>query len=84
MSVILPTECPPKCRIARIPGGGALNEVIGRPPPPQVPSPYPFIPFLTEKVSLSYTFHSKMYPFHIPMERLLLKFSLEETLKILG
>ena len=29
--------------------------------------PLPFyIPFLTGKVTLSYTFHSKWYPFHIP------------------
>ena len=29
--------------------------------------PLPFyMPFLTEKVPLSYTFHRKFYPFHIP------------------
>ena len=38
--------------------------------------PLPFyIPFLTEKVPLSYTFHRKWYPFDIPTEQLLLNFS---------
>ena len=47
--------------------------------------PLPFyIPFLIEKVPLLYTFHRKLYPFLIPKERLLLNFSLEKSLKILG
>ena len=40
-----------------------------------------YIPILTENVPLSYTFHRKLYPFHIPTERL--NFSLEKPLKIL-
>ena len=36
-----------------------------------------------QKVPLSYAFHRKLYPFHIPKERFLLNFSLEKALKIL-
>ena len=43
--------------------------------------PLPFyLPFWIEKVRLSYTFQRKLYPFHVPTERLL-KFSLENPLK---
>ena len=55
-------------------GRGALNKVL-----------YGlfYIPFLIEKVRipLSYTFHRKRYPFHIPTERLLLNFHLRNPLK---
>ena len=39
-------------------GGGTLNKVLYGEAPSQGPSPYPqfFIPFLKEKVPLSYTF----------------------------
>ena len=36
------------------------------------------------KGTLSYTFHRKLYSFHIPTERLLTKFPLEKSLKMLG
>ena len=46
--------------------------------------PLPFyISILTEKVPLSDTFHRKLYPFHVPTERLLLNFSYENLLKYL-
>ena len=39
--------------------------------------PLPFyIPFLTERVTLSYTFNRKWYPFHIPMVETLHPFSI--------
>ena len=62
-------------------GGGALNKVLCVEAPPRGPKPLPFyIPFLIEKVSLSYTFRRKFYPFHIPTERVLLNFSFEKAL----
>ena len=65
-------------------GVGALNKVLYGEAPPQGPNPYHFINhFLIEKVPLSYTFHRKWYPFHIPTELLLLNFSSEEPLKYL-
>ena len=37
------------------------------PPPPPRSKPLPcYIPFLTEKVTLPYTFHRECYPFHKP------------------
>ena len=40
--------------------------------------PLPFyVPFLREKVPLSYTFRRKFYPFHIPTERDFLTFHLK-------
>ena len=42
------------------------------------------ITVLIETVPLSFTFHRKLYPFHVPTERLLLKVSPEKPLKILG
>ena len=44
--------------------------------------PLPFyIQYLVEKVPLSYTFHRKWNPFHIPTERLLPNFLLQKPLK---
>ena len=40
------------------------------------PLPFENIPFLTEKVTLSYTFHRKWYPFHIPTEETLHLFTI--------
>ena len=57
-------------------GGGAI---------PGGSKPLPFYtPFLVEKVPLSYTLHRKLYPFHIPTERLLLNFSLEKRVEVPG
>ena len=50
--------------------------------PTSKPSPF-YKPFLLEKVPLSYTFHRKLHPFHIPTERLLRNFSLEKPVKYL-
>ena len=64
-------------------GGRVLNSFIrGGSAPRSKPLPF-YIPFLTEKVPLSYTFHRKWHPFHIPAERLLLNFSLRQPVKIL-
>ena len=52
----------------------------GRSAPGSKPLPF-YIPFLIEKVPISYTFHTKLYPFHVPTERLLLNFSLKTPLK---
>ena len=61
-------------------GGGALDKVLYRAAPPQ--GPYPFIyHFLIEKVPLSYAFHTKLYPFHLPTKRLLPNFSLDKPLR---
>ena len=69
-------------------GGGAeegTRQSFIREAPPRGPNPYPFIyHFFIEKVPLSYTFHRKLYPFHIPTKRLLPNFSLEKPLEILG
>ena len=57
-----------------LPPGAGRGETLGtrllyREALPWGPNPYPFIYyFLTEKVPLSYTFHRKLYPFHIPTE----------------
>ena len=65
-------------------GGGTQQSFIrGGSARRSKPSPF-YIPFLIEKVPLSYTFHGKWYPFHIPTEQLLLNFSPEKPLKILG
>ena len=42
-----------------------------------------YIPFLREKVPLSYTFRRKFYPFLIPAVRVLLNFSFDKAFKIL-
>ena len=61
-------------------GGGALNKVLFREALPQGPNPYPFMyHFWWKSVYLLY----KLYPFHIPTERLLLNFSIEKQLKYL-
>ena len=65
-------------------GGGTQQSFIrGGPAPRSKPLPF-HIPFFIEKVPLSYTFHRKWYPFQIPTEQLLLNFSPEKPLKILG
>ena len=65
-------------------GGGTQHRFVrGGSAPSSKSLPF-YMPFLTEKVPLSYTFHRKLYPFHIPMERLSLNFSLKKPLKILG
>ena len=59
-------------------GGGvrrALNKVLGFAPRSK-PLPF-YTPFLIEKVPVSYTFHRKLHPFHIPTEWVILPFSLE-------
>ena len=45
-------------------GGGELNKVLYGEAPSQGPTPYPqfYIPFLKEKVPLSYTFFWEMVP----------------------
>ena len=59
---------------------GLLNKVLYGKAPPRGPNLYPFyIPFLIEKVPLSYTFHRKLYPSSMPTERILQTFSLEKT-----
>ena len=50
---------------------------------PEVQTLTIYIPFLREKVPLSYTFRRKFYPFLIPAMRVLLNFSFEKALKIL-
>ena len=68
------------------PGGTqqSFNSFIrGGSAPRSKPLPF-YIPFLIEKVPLSYTFHRKLYPFSIPTERLLLNFSLQKPLKYLA
>ena len=67
-------------RLAR--EGTRQSFIRGVSAPRSKPLPF-YIPFLREKVSLSYTFCRKWYPFHIATERVLLNFSLEKTLKIL-
>ena len=63
------------------PREGLPNKVLYGEAPPQGPNPYPFyIPFLREKVPLSYTFLRKWHPFHIPTDRVLLNLSFEKTL----
>ena len=54
-----------------IPRGGVLNKVLHGEAPSRGPTPYPFyIPFLTEKVPLSYTLHWKMVPLsHVPKQK---------------
>ena len=65
-------------------GGGTQKSFIrGGAAPKSKPLPF-YIPFLTEKVTRPYTFHRKLYPFDIPTERLLLNFSPEKPLEILG
>ena len=66
-------------------GGGCTQQsfIWGVSTPRSKPLPF-YIPFLIEKVHLSYTFHTKLYPFHIPTKRLLLNFSPEKPVKILG
>ena len=61
--------------------GGLLDKVLYGEVPPRGPNPYLFIYHFWEK---RYPFRRKWYPFHIPTERVLLNFSLEKTLKILG
>ena len=75
------------CKTVRYRGGGGggvwgtQQTVIRKGSGPGM-KPLPFyLPFLIGKVPLSYTFHRKLYHFHMPMERLLLNFSLEEPLK---
>ena len=68
-------------------GGGGTQQSFIRGGCATRSKPLPFyIPFLRERVLLSYTFHRKLYPFHIPTEGLLLNFSLENSKapKILG
>ena len=57
------------------PPGEALNSFIRRGSAPRPDPSLFYIPFLLEKAPLSYTFHRKWYPFHVPTERLLLNFS---------
>ena len=46
----------------RVEGGGGGGKDLGCKPLPF------YIPFLIEKIPLSYSFHRKFYPFHIPTE----------------
>ena len=46
-------------------GGTEQSFIRGGSAPRSKPLPF-YIPFLTEKVTLSYIFHRKWYPFHIP------------------
>ena len=66
-------------------GGGGTHQsfIRGGSAPRSKPLPF-YIPFLIEKVPLSYTFHKTLYPFHIPTEQLLLIFTLEKPFKTLG
>ena len=66
-------------------GGNSLKQsfIRGGSAPRSKPLPF-YIPFLIEKVPLSNTVHRKLYPFHLPTERLLLNCSLQKPLKILG
>ena len=48
-------------------GGGELNTVLYMEDLRCKPLPF-YIPFLIEKIPVSYSFHRKFYPFHIPME----------------
>ena len=59
-------------------GGGNTQQSLYGEAPHRGPNPY--ILFLIGKVPLSYTFHRKWYPFHIPMEQLLLNFAPEKPL----
>ena len=62
-------------------GGGTQQSIIRKDSAPRM-TPLPFyLPFLIGMVPLSYTFHRKLYQYHIPMERLLLNVLLEEPLK---
>ena len=67
---------------ATIRGGTQQSFIRGGSAPGSKSLPF-YIPFLIEKVSLSYTFHRKMYPFHKPTSDfyqellLLLNFSLD-------
>ena len=64
-------------------GGGTEHSFIqGGSAPRSKPLPF-YIPFLIEKVPLSYTFDRKLYPFSIPTERLLLNLSLQKPLNYL-
>ena len=65
--------------------GGALNKVSYGKLRPEVQTPTLSYTIFDRKgtPNLSYTFHRKLYPFHIPTERLFLNFSLEKPLKIL-
>ena len=66
-------------------GGGLLNKFLYGKAPPRAPNLYPFrYTIFDRKGTLSYTFHKKLYLFHIPMEQLFLNISLKKPLKILG
>ena len=56
-------------------GGGTQQSFIRGGSAPRSKPLLFYIPFLTEKVPLSDTFHKKLYPFHISTERRLLNFS---------
>ena len=72
------------CFKARGGGGGGTKQsfIRGGSAPRSKPLPF-YIPFLREKVPLSYTFRRKWHPFHIPTERVLPNVSLQKPLKIL-
>ena len=77
------------CKTVRYGGGGgggrgSTQQSFKRKGSAPRMKPLPFnLPFLIRKVPLSYSFHRKLYHFHIPMERLLLNVLLEEPLKYL-
>ena len=87
-SVLGPTlfalACTPMtCWLQFLPGRATQQSFIrGGSAPRSKPLPF-HIPFLREKVPLSYTLRTIVYSFHIPTERVLLKFSFEKALKIL-
>ena len=62
--------------------GGGLNTVLYMEDLRCKPLPFNK-PFLIEKIPLSYSFHRKFYPFHIPTEWLSLNFLLDKPLKYL-
>ena len=73
----------PCFRVILFAGGGGTQQSFIRGGSASSSKPLPFyIPFLAEKMPLSYTFRRKFYPFHIPTKRLLPNFWREKLLKI--
>ena len=68
--------------LCKPPGGWGVLKSFKRGGSTSRPKPLLFyIPFLIEKVPLSYAFHRKLYPFRMPVEGVLQNFSLEKPLK---
>ena len=61
-------------------GGGGINKVLyGRGSPLRFKLIPFYIPFFCKKVTPSYTFYTKWYPFHVPIAERLFEISLEGT-----